>query len=38
LRSFAYNTIMAAGCQNVGNARWRAALDINYILKMPRIA
>ena len=38
LRSFAYNTIRAAGCQNVRNARWRAALDINHILKMPQIA
>ena len=38
LRSFASNTIRAAGCQNVRNARWRAALDINHILKMPQIA
>jgi len=38
LRSFAYNTIRTAGCQNVRNARWRAALDINEILKMLHIA
>jgi len=38
LRSFACNTIRIARCQNVRNARWRAALDINFILKMPRIA
>jgi hypothetical protein len=38
LRSFAYNTIRTAGCQNVRNARWRAALDISFILKMPRMA
>ena len=38
LRSFAYNTIRMAGCQNVRNARWRAALDITFILKMPRMA
>jgi predicted transposase YbfD/YdcC len=38
LRSFAYNTIRTAGCQNVHNAPWRAALDINFILKMPRMA
>ncbi len=38
LRSFAYNTIRAGGCQNVRNARWRAALDIKEILKMLRMA
>ena len=37
LRSFAYNTIRTAGCQNVRNARWRAALDITFILKLKRI-
>jgi predicted transposase YbfD/YdcC len=34
LRSFAYNLIRAGGCQNVRNARWRAALDLNYVLEM----
>jgi len=38
LRSFAYNTIRIAGCQNVLNARWRAALDIKEILKMLHMA
>lgn len=32
LRSFAYNLLRDARCDNIKNARWRAALDINYIL------
>jgi hypothetical protein len=35
LRSFAYNLLRAAGCDNIKNARWRAALDLNLILAMP---
>ena len=35
LRSFAYNLIRAGGCENIRNARWRAALDINFVLEMP---
>ncbi len=35
LRSFAYNLLRAAGCDNIKNARWRAALDLNLILDMP---
>ena len=37
LRSFAYNLIRGARFQNVRNARWRAALDINHALDMPSI-
>ena len=33
-RSFAYNLLRAAGCENIKNARWRAALDLNLILAM----
>ena len=29
LRSFAYNLLRADGCENIKNARWRAAIDIN---------
>jgi hypothetical protein len=32
LRSFAYNLIRAPGCENIRNARWRAALDLNLAL------
>ena len=35
LRSFAYNLLRAAGCENIKNARWRAALDLNFVLVMP---
>ncbi len=35
LRSFAYNMLRAAGCENIKNARWRAALDLNLVLAMP---
>jgi hypothetical protein len=34
LRSFADNLHRAAGCENIKNARWRAALDLNLILAM----
>jgi len=37
LRSFAYNLLRATGCQNIKNARWRAAIDINALLQMRRI-
>jgi transposase len=37
LRSFAYNLIRARGCDNIRNARWRAALDLNIVLEMPSI-
>ena len=38
LRSFAYNLLRANGCDNIKNARWRAALDLNLVLAMPRLA
>ena len=38
LRSFAYNLIRASGCDNIQNARWRAALDITLVLEMPVLA
>ncbi len=34
LRSFAYNLIRASGADNIKNARYRAALDISYALKL----
>jgi predicted transposase YbfD/YdcC len=37
LRSFAYNLLRATGCQNIKNARWRAAIDFHTLLKMQRI-
>ena len=37
LRSFAYNLIRTTGCDNIRNARWRAAMDMNVILEMPGI-
>ena len=37
LRSFAYNLIRADGTINVRNTRWRAALDLNFVLKMPQL-
>ena len=33
LRSFAYNLLRADGCDNIKNARWRAAIDINTLFK-----
>ena len=35
LRSFAYNLLRAQGCDNIKNARWRAALDLDLILALP---
>ena len=35
LRSFAYNLIKVAGCDNIRNAGWRAALDVSRALEMP---
>ena len=37
LRSFAYNLIRLSGGDNIRNARWRAALDINLVLEMPTL-
>ena len=37
MRSFAYNLIRADGGENVRNARWRAALDLNVVLAMPNL-
>jgi hypothetical protein len=37
LRSFAYNLLRAAGCDNIKNARWRAALDLNLVLDLPTL-
>jgi len=37
LRSFAYNLLRSRAHANIKNARWRAALDINYILEIPRL-
>ena len=37
LRAFAYNLLRAGPHENIKNARWRAAIDINAILEMPRI-
>ena len=34
LRSFAYNLLSAGAHDNIKNARWRAALDLNLILEM----
>ena len=34
LRSFAYNLIRARGWENIRNARWRAALDLNLALEV----
>jgi predicted transposase YbfD/YdcC len=34
LRSFAYNLIRARRCENIRNARWRAALDFNLALEI----
>jgi hypothetical protein len=37
LRSFAYNLLRASGCDNIKNARWRAAIDFETLLKMKQI-
>jgi hypothetical protein len=34
LRSFAYNLLRANGCDNMKNARWRAAIDLDTLFKM----
>ncbi len=33
MRSFAYNLIRTGECENIRNARWRAALDLNLALE-----
>jgi hypothetical protein len=38
LRSFAHKLIRAAGCDNIRNTRWQAALNVNLVLEMPRLA
>ena len=38
MRSFAYNLLRASGCANIKNARWRAAIDIDTLLRMPGLA
>ena len=37
LRSFTYNLITADGAVNIHNTRWRAILDLNFVLKMPNL-
>jgi len=37
LRSFAYNLLRASGCDNIKNARWRAAIDFETLLKIKPI-
>jgi hypothetical protein len=37
LRSFAYNLLRAGGNENIKNARWRAGLDINQLLKIAEL-
>ena len=37
LRSFAYNLIRASGDDNIQNARWRAALDLNLALEISEL-
>ena len=32
-----YNLLRANGCDNIKNATWRAAIDIDALLGMPRI-
>ena len=38
MRSFAYNLLRASGCDNIKNARWRAAIDIDTLIVMPGLA
>jgi predicted transposase YbfD/YdcC len=38
LRSFAYNLLRADGCANIKNARWRAALDIDWMLRIKALS
>ena len=35
MRSFAYNLLRYQGIDNIRNARWRAALDLNQVLEIP---
>ena len=37
LRSFAYNLIRAKGHENIRNARWRAALDVDVVFEIAGI-
>ncbi len=37
LRSLAYNLLRAGGNENIKNARWRAGLDINQLLKIAEL-
>jgi hypothetical protein len=37
LRSFAYNLLRSQGIDNMRNARWRAALDLNQVLEIPYV-
>ncbi|MFY9832153.1 MAG: hypothetical protein WAK66_05485, partial [Methylocystis sp.] len=34
LRSFAYNLLRANGNENIKNARWRASLDLNFLINI----
>lgn len=34
MRSFAYNLLRSQGIDNMKNARWRAALDLNQVLEI----
>jgi len=38
MRSFAYNLLRAGRCDNIKNARWRAGIDIETLLRIPRLA
>lgn len=38
LRSFAYNLMRAGGCDNIKNARWRAAIDSDATVKIRSIS
>ena len=38
LRSFALKLIRAAGCDNIRDTRWQAALNVNLVLEMPGLA
>jgi len=37
MRSFAYNLLRSHGHDNMRNARWRAALDLNQLFEIPRL-
>jgi hypothetical protein len=34
LRAFAYNLLRADSCDNIENARWRAALDVRAVIEI----